>query len=114
MPDLTASDFACYFHEVHGHDPFPWQERLASQVLEAKKWPKVIDLPTGAGKTAVLDIAIFSLAVHPDDFPRRVVFVIDRRIIVDQVYERAKLIQERITDARGRRACPGSRGAEYR
>ncbi len=100
MPDLTASDFACYFHEVHGHDPFPWQERLASQVLEAKKWPKVIDLPTGAGKTAVLDIAIFSLAVHPDDFPRRVVFVIDRRIIVDQVYERAKLIQERITDAR--------------
>lgn len=98
-PDLAGDDFAAYFREVHGHPPFPWQERLTRQVLETGQWPEVIDLPTGTGKTAVLDTAVFSLAARPDVFPRRVVFVIDRRIIVDQVYERARLMQERIKAA---------------
>lgn len=98
-PDLAGDDFAAYFREVHGHPPFPWQERLTRQVLETGQWPEVIDLPTGTGKTAVLDTAVFSLAARPDVFPRRVVFVIDRRIIVDQVYERARLMRERIKTA---------------
>ncbi len=96
MPELTAADFADFFREVHGCDPFPWQERLTTQVLESGKWPEVIDLPTGSGKTAVLDTAIFALAARPDVSPRRIVFVIDRRIVVDQVYRRALLIRDRI------------------
>ncbi|MDE0377020.1 MAG: type I-U CRISPR-associated helicase/endonuclease Cas3 [bacterium] len=99
MTDLSGSDFVPYFQDVHGYPPFPWQERLTAEVLETGKWPKVIDLPTGTGKTAVLDTAIFSLAVRPEIFPRRVVFVIDRRIIVDQVYKRALCIQKRIAMA---------------
>ena len=96
MSELTRDGFAAFFREVHGHDPFPWQIRLTDQVLRCGKWPKVIDLPTGTGKTAVLDTAIYALAAQPDISPRRVVFVIDRRIVVDQVYERAKLIRDRI------------------
>ncbi len=99
MTELTAADFPTYFQDVHGHEPFPWQTRLTEQLLATGIWPKVIDLPTGSGKTAVLDTAIFSLAYQPESFPRRVVFVIDRRIIVDQVYERASLIQAKIADA---------------
>lgn len=99
MFDLSGSEFAQYFRDVHRYEPFAWQERLTAEVLETGKWPKVIDLPTGTGKTAVLDTAIFSLAVRPEIFPRRVVFVIDRRIIVDQVYKRALRIQERIAMA---------------
>ena len=93
---LTAYDFTAFFRDVHGHEPFPWQVRLTEQVLGPDGWPKVIDLPTGAGKTAVLDTAVFALAARPDISPRRVVFVIDRRIVVDQVYERAQLIRDRI------------------
>ena len=93
---LTAYDFTAFFRDVHGHEPFPWQVRLTEQVLRCGEWPKVIDLPTGAGKTAVLDTAVFALAARPDISPRRVVFVIDRRIVVDQVYERAQLIRDRI------------------
>ncbi len=94
--ELTADDFAAFFRDVHGHEPFPWQQRLTAQVLGSKAWPKVIDLPTGTGKTAALDTAIFALACCPEIFPRRIVFVIDRRIVVDQVCKRAQRIQDRI------------------
>lgn len=99
MTDLAADDFARYFRDVHGYQPFPWQERLTEQVMEDEAWPEVIDLPTGTGKTAVLDTALFSLAARPQVFPRRAVFVIDRRIVVDQVYKRALCIQKMIKRA---------------
>ena len=101
MSDLAAAKFGAYFREVHGHDPYPWQNRLTRQVLDEGGWPDVIDLPTGTGKTSVLDTAIFSLAVRPEVSPRRVVFVIDRRIVVDQVYKRARLIGDKISAATG-------------
>lgn len=99
MGDLTAADFTLYFWAVHGQEPYPWQTRLTRQVLEEGDWPDVIDLPTGAGKTAVLDTAVFALAVKPDISPRRIMFVIDRRIVVDQVYERARAIAGNVSTA---------------
>ena len=99
MSDLTSADFDVYFKAVHGYEPYPWQSRLTRQVLAEEKWPTVIDLPTGTGKTAVLDTAIFALAARPAVFPRRIVFVIDRRIVVDQVYERAERISDKIKSA---------------
>ena len=91
---LTAGDFRAFFRDVHGYSPFPWQERLARQVIDHGVWPKVIDLPTGTGKTAVLDTAVFAMAARPERSPRRVVFVIDRRIVVDQVCKRALRIRD--------------------
>ena len=97
--ELASSDFATFFRDIHGYEPFPWQQRLTEDVLNRRSWPKVIDLPTGTGKTAILDTAVFAMAVQSETSPRRVVFVIDRRIVVDQVYERAQRIQERIEAA---------------
>ncbi len=94
---LTTADFAPFFQDVYGHEPFPWQQRLTEQVLNQGTWPKVIDLPTGTGKTAVLDTAVFAMVACPATSPRRVVFVIDRRIVVDQVYEKARRLQNRIS-----------------
>ncbi|MBE7449779.1 MAG: hypothetical protein HS111_13025 [Kofleriaceae bacterium] len=51
---VTSADFAAFFEELHGA-PFPWQQRLAAQVTSAGRWPAALDLPTGTGKTAVLD-----------------------------------------------------------
>lgn len=90
---FSPEDFASFFRDVHGYEPFPWQKRLTAQVLDQGEWPKVIDLPTGTGKTSVLDTALFVMAAKPQTSPRRVVFVIDRRIVVDQVHERALKIQ---------------------
>ena len=47
----------------------------------------------------MLDTAVFALAVKPDTSPRRIVFVIDRRIVVDQVYKRAEAIRDSIGTA---------------
>lgn len=97
--ELHPGDFFTFFKDIHSYEPFPWQTRLTKQVLENCAWPKVIDLPTGTGKTAVLDTAVFAMAAQPAISPRRVVFVIDRRIVVDQVYERARRIRKRIEEA---------------
>jgi len=100
MNPLCPEDFAPFFREVNdGHDPFPWQERLASEVFRRREWPKCLDLPTAAGKTAVLEIAIFHLALEAAlgaerRAPVRIAFVVDRRLIVDQAYERACRIQQ--------------------
>ena len=96
---ISPDDFATFFRDVHDVEPFPWQMRLTNLVLRNGKWPKVIDLPTGTGKTATLDTAVFSLAARPREFPRRIVFVIDRRIVVDQVFERAQQICSRLRAA---------------
>ncbi len=95
---LTARDFPSFFRAIHDHDPFPWQQMLVEYVLGRGGWPRGIDLPTAAGKTATLDIAVFTLAASVDGdagpaLPRRVFFVVDRRIIVDAAYERAQKIQ---------------------
>lgn len=92
---LTPDDFAAFFDEVHDHKPFPWQERLLRQIAEPDgKWPRVLDLPTGSGKTAAIDIAVFHLALEADRTearraPVRIAFVVDRRLVVDDAFARA-------------------------
>ena len=44
----------------------------------------------------MLDTAVFTMVARPDVSPRRIVFVIDRRIVVDQVVERAQQIRRQI------------------
>lgn len=83
-PIMTFSDF---FITIHGHAPFPWQEMLADR----ERWPGAIDLPTASGKTASLDAAIYRLATGKS-MPRRIWFIVDRRIVVDEAHERAKKI----------------------
>lgn len=95
---LSWRDFREFFHAVHHECPFPWQERLAQQVL-TKGWPEVIALPTAAGKTAVIDIALFALAAGAEAARRRIFFVVDRRLIVDQAAERAHRISRALMQA---------------
>lgn len=93
---LQTSDFADFHAAVHGHPPFPWQQRLLERVVSQRRWPAVLDLPTGAGKTSCIDIALFALALDaatpPADrwCPRRIAMVVDRRVVVDQAAERGR------------------------
>lgn len=106
LPVLTADDFVAFFQAIHGSDhvPFPWQNRLAARVA-LSGWPRVLDLPTSSGKTAAIDIAIFQLALEAGRLarraPLRIVYVVDRRTVVDQAFLRAKRIAQAIEGATG-------------
>lgn len=91
-----------FFEAVHHVKPFPWQSRLADEVL-SNGWPDLLDLPTGAGKTSALDVALFCLACAPERLPRRTVLVVDRRIVVDQGADHARKL---LTAMLGTRSGP--------
>lgn len=108
-------DFASFFHELWGKAPFAWQDRLATRVVEtpssqhAYPWPDAIALPTASGKTACLDIAVFALASQAlraggtglaITAPRRIFFVVDRRVIVDEAFERARRMAKKLAQAK--------------
>ena len=98
---LTGEDFAAYFEAVHGDPPFPWQQRLVEQLARDNQWPDVLDLPTGVGKTAALDAAVFHLALQVDEPQRaalRIVLVVDRRLVVDDAHRRARRIAAALRD----------------
>ena len=61
MTRLSSAQFSDFFQELHGRPPYSWQTRLAERAVEGD-WPGAIDLPTGSGKTACIDVALFSLA----------------------------------------------------
>jgi CRISPR-associated endonuclease/helicase Cas3 len=101
---LTPDDFAAFFEEVYGHEPFPWQERLLRRVAKEGEWPDVLDLPTGSGKTAAIDIAVFHLAMEAKRkearrAPVRIAFVVDRRLVVDDAFARAERLAEALANA---------------
>ena len=110
MTALGPDDFGAFFGAIHdGREPFPWQQRLAERVCGGRSassaWPRCIALPTAAGKTACIDIAVFALACQaalPPErrtAPRRIFFVVDRRVVVDQAYDHAEELAEKLADA---------------
>ena len=99
--DLGAADFAVFFRAIHGHSPFPWQQRLVDLLAEGDEWPDVLDLPTGSGKTAALDAAVFHIALRfecPARAALRIALVVDRRLVVDDAYKRATRIEKVLND----------------
>jgi CRISPR-associated endonuclease/helicase Cas3 len=90
--------FAEFYEAVHGYGPFPWHRRLAKRVC-AGDWPRAIALPTAAGKTSCIDIAVFALACRAPEAPRRIFFVVDRRIVVDQAWLHADQLAKTLRDS---------------
>lgn len=102
MDELTAERFPEFFEAVRGHEPFPWQADLARTLLH-DPWPDVIDVPTGLGKTSVMDCWVYALAASAathGHFPRRLFFVVDRRLVVDGAFEEAKALAKALRGIR--------------
>jgi CRISPR-associated endonuclease/helicase Cas3 len=90
--------FAGFFEALWDKKPFPWQERLAKLTMNGE-WPASIGMPTAAGKTALIDIAVFALAKGAPNAARRIFFVVDRRVIVDEAAERAERLAQKLREA---------------
>ncbi len=98
---LSAADFSAFFEAVWGFSPFPWQQNLLASLADEGgngAWPSILALPTGVGKTAAIDIAVFHLAIEAAKgarrAPLRIAYVVDRRLIVDDAHARAQRLCE--------------------
>lgn len=84
----ALTGFSDWFCGVWGRRPFPWQRRLA----EDESWPTSIAAPTSSGKTAAIDAWLWRRLQGVG--PRRLWYIVDRRVLVDAAYERARALVE--------------------
>jgi len=84
------------FRLLTGNPPFPWQNALYERFV-ASDLPKTCDLPTGLGKTSVIALWLLALAKNPR-LPRRLVYVVNRRTVVDQSTAEAERLHSRLLD----------------
>jgi len=96
---MNDVDFAKLFQLLTGHRPFPWQEALFARFASGD-WAeiKTIDIPTGLGKTSIMAIWLIALAYVRDKngkplLPRRLVYVVNRRTVVDQSTREAEKLR---------------------
>lgn len=76
-----------------GMEPLRWQWRLFRDHFASGSLPEVIDLPTGLGKTMVM--AIWLIARNENKcLPRRLIYVVDRRTVVDQATDLANMLRD--------------------
>ncbi len=87
--------FQKLFAALTKEQPFPWQELLYKQFARGEI-PPLADLPTGMGKTSVVTVWLIALLTHPNKVPRRLVYVVNRRTVVDQTTEEVKRLRARL------------------
>lgn len=86
---MTASeDFDARFARATGHSPYDYQRALAL----LPEPPSVLEVPTGAGKT----LAIVMAWLHDPDAPRRLVYALPMRTLVEQTMTNVRQVIERL------------------
>ncbi len=104
-----ALEFEPLFAALTDHPAYPWQQRLFDLFLTSEI-PGDINLPTGSGKTSIMAVWLISLATGAP-VPRRLVWVVDRRVVVDQATTEAEQLAVRINEANARPALHDLRDA---
>jgi CRISPR-associated endonuclease/helicase Cas3 len=99
-------DFPAAFEALTSYQPCRWQQRLFEQFASGNI-PDACDIPTGLGKTSVIPIWLVALATQVEragpegaTLPRRLVYVVNRRTVVDQATDVAIKIREILHDSK--------------
>lgn len=99
----TVDPFEAQFSALTGLRPFRWQARLFGRFVNGDV-PSALDLPTGLGKTSVMALWLLARARRAT-LPRRLVYVVDRRAVVDQATTEAEKLRS------GLDRCPEMKSA---
>ncbi|HEY1067716.1 MAG TPA: type I-U CRISPR-associated helicase/endonuclease Cas3, partial [Pirellulales bacterium] len=83
------------FAALTSFPPLPWQTALYEKFVSGD-FPSACDLPTGLGKTSVIPIWLLALASKPQHVPRRLVYIVNRRTVVDQATTEAVELTKRL------------------
>lgn len=82
--------FSEFFQTATGNQPYPYQSRLATgdpaSSTGAPCQSRLLDIPTGLGKTAAVTLAWLwnRVALQRPDWPRRLVYCLPMRTLVEQ------------------------------
>jgi CRISPR-associated endonuclease/helicase Cas3 len=95
---MSNTSFSKVFQVLTGTSPFPWQQSLYESFIRGEI-PSAADLPTGLGKTSVVAIWLIALITHPDRMPRRLVYTVNRRTVVDQTTAEVERLRERLHES---------------
>jgi CRISPR-associated endonuclease/helicase Cas3 len=91
------------FAALTDNSPLRWQRRLFEQYLLWGEIPTALDIPTGLGKTSVITIWLLALAWQAANgailLPRRLLYVVNRRTVVDQATDVAMKLRDRLRAA---------------
>ena len=90
----AAPSFDERFEALTGNSPFCWQRRLFHEHFANGAIPAALDIPTGLGKTSVMVLWHMARTAGAN-VPRRLVYVVDRRAVVDQATIVADEIREK-------------------
>jgi CRISPR-associated endonuclease/helicase Cas3 len=99
----NLTSFSENFSRLTGHPkPMRWQQRLFDRFI-AGTIPQALDLPTGLGKTSVIAVWLLALAWEAErgevKIPRRLIYVVDRRTVVDQATDVAERLRANLMSA---------------
>lgn len=94
---MNTQTFEDQFQRLTGHPPFHWQTRLYDEWFSQGQLPRACGIPTGLGKTSVMAIWLIAKAAGTE-LPRRLIYVVDRRAVVDQATRFAEQLRENAGD----------------
>lgn len=103
---MTAN-FDNQFLSLTGFSPMKWQRRLFERFVNAglpgaQDIPTICDIPTGLGKTSVIVIWLLALVQQAKSsavrLPRRLVYIVNRRTVVDQATRTVELMRHRLLE----------------
>ena len=81
-----------FFQHVTRNAPFDYQKRLGTE-----PWPDILDIPTGLGKTAAVVVAwLWKRCQLDPDTPRRLVYCLPMRVLVEQTKGNVETWLERV------------------
>ena len=92
---LRSSLSALMSREGEKIEPFGWQMRMLGNLMNGEL-PGCVDLPTGLGKTSIMALWLIALA-HGASLPRRLVYIVDRRAVVDQASRFAEQLRQNLS-----------------
>lgn len=103
---MNGSDarFQKQFESLTGFSPMGWQCRLFQRFVTGDL-PEGCDIPTGLGKTSVLVIWLLAVVRQAEldgvRLPRRLIYIVNRRTVVDQATEVVDRMRRRLLDPDG-------------
>lgn len=98
----TPTTYTEFFHGLTGQRAYPYQARLGTE-----PWPSLLDVPTGLGKTAAVVVAwLWKRLCSDADTPRRLVYCLPMRVLVEQTVRNAREWVEASEEAFAGRGLP--------